>query len=48
MKPFAMQVKYIGSETGEMVTDTILIDDMPVLPVEPFAPEPDNSDEYPW
>lgn len=48
MNPFTMQVEYIDPETGEMATDTIVIDDMPVLPAEPFLPEPDNNDEYPW
>jgi hypothetical protein len=48
MKPFTMQVEYIDPETGEMATDTIVIDDMEVLPAEPFLPEPDNNDECPW
>jgi hypothetical protein len=48
MKPFLMEVEYIDSENGELATDTILIDDFPVLPAEPFQPEPDHSSEYPW
>jgi hypothetical protein len=48
MKPFAMQVEYIDAETGEPATETILIDDMEVLPADPFLPEPDNNTEYPW
>jgi hypothetical protein len=48
MKPFTMQVEYIDAETGEMTTDTILIDDMEVLPAEPFQPEPEINDECPW
>lgn len=48
MKPFAMQLEYIDAETGEMMTDTILIDDMEVIPAEPFAPELDYSDDCPW
>ena len=48
MKPFTMQVESIDEETGELVTDTITIDDFPALPAEPFEAEPDNSTEYPW
>ncbi len=48
MKPFTMQVEYIDAETGDMTTDTITIDDIEVLPAEPFQPEPDNNNEYPW
>jgi hypothetical protein len=49
MNAFPMTVEYIDAETGEMTTDTILIDDLPALPAEPFQPEPDNdNDEYPW
>ncbi len=48
MNAFTMEVEYIDAETGEMVTDTILIDDMEFQPAEPFQPEPDNNDEYPW
>ncbi len=48
MNAFTMEVEYIDPETGELATDTILIDDMPVLPAVPFQPEPDNNDEYPW
>lgn len=47
MNAFTMQVEYID-ENGELATDTILIDDMEVLPAEPFQSEPDNSSEYPW
>ncbi len=48
MKPFTMQVEYIDPETGELTMETILIDDVEVLPAEPFQPEPDNNDECPW
>ncbi len=48
MTAFTMQVEYIDAETGELATDTIVIHDMEVLPAEPFLPEPDNNDEYPW
>jgi hypothetical protein len=48
MNAFTMQVEYIDAETGELATDTIVIDDMEVLPAEPFQPEPDNSSECPW
>jgi hypothetical protein len=48
MNPFTMQVEYIDAETGEMTTDTILIDDFEYQPAEPFQPEPDYSDECPW
>jgi hypothetical protein len=48
MKPFTMTVEYIDSESGELVTDAVLIDDMEVLPSEPFQPEPENNDECPW
>lgn len=48
MNPFPMQVEYIDAETGELVTDMILIDDMEVHPAEPFQPEPDNSSEPSW
>lgn len=45
---FTMQVEYIDAETGELVADTITIDDMEVQPAEPFQPEPDYDTEYPW
>lgn len=48
MNPFTMQVEYIDAETGEMITDTIVIDDFEVHPGEPFAPEPDANSECPW
>lgn len=48
MTTFTMQVEYIDPETGEPTTDTIVIDDMALLPGEPFQPEPDNNDECPW
>lgn len=48
MTPFTMTVEYLDAETGELATDTILIDDMPVLPAECFQPEPDNSSDCPW
>jgi hypothetical protein len=48
MKPLTMEVEYIDAETGELTTDTIIIDDMQVLPAEPLQPEPDNNAEYPW
>ena len=48
MKPFTMQVEYIDEETGELATETIVIDDFEALPAEPFLPEPDNNDEFPW
>jgi len=48
MKPFTMHVEYIDAETGELATDTIVIDDVEVLPAGPSLPEPDNNDEYPW
>jgi len=48
MNAFRMTHEYIDAETGELATETILIDDLEVLPAELFAPEPDNSNEYPW
>jgi hypothetical protein len=48
MNPFTMQVEYIDAETGEMATETIVLDDMKVPPAEPFMPEPNNNDECPW
>lgn len=48
MNVFTMQREYIDPETGDLMTDTITIDDMEVIPAEPFAPEPDYSDECPW
>lgn len=48
MNAFTMQAEYIDPETGEWVSETILIDDMPYLPAEPFQPEPDINDECPW
>ncbi len=47
MNAFTMQLEYIDAETGELTTDTITIDDMPVLPADPFLPEP-NYSECPW
>lgn len=48
MTAFTMPVEYLDAETGELVTETILIDDIEVLPAEPFLPEPNNNDECPW
>ncbi len=48
MNAFTMQLEYIDAETGEMATDTILIDDMEVIPAEPFQPEPDYESDCPW
>ncbi len=48
MNAFTMQAEYIDAETGELTTETITIDDLPVLPTDPFQPEPDYSDECPW
>lgn len=48
MKPFTMQVEYLDAETGELATDTILIDDAEIQPAEPFLPEPDSTVECPW
>lgn len=48
MNAFPMQVEYIDLETGEMTTEAILIDDVEVLPAEPFQSEPDNNSECPW
>ncbi len=48
MNAFVMQAEYIDSETGEWVTENVLIDDMEVRPAEPSQPEPNNNDECPW
>jgi hypothetical protein len=48
MNAFPMTLEYIDAETGELTTETILIDDMEVLPADPFQPEPDKNDECPW
>jgi hypothetical protein len=48
MNPFTMTVEYIDAETGELATDTIIIDDMPVLPPEPFLPDPNENNDLPW
>ncbi len=48
MTIFAMEIEYIDPETGDLLTDTITIDDMPVLPADLFQPEPDNNSECPW
>ncbi len=48
MNPFLMPVEYIDAETGELVTDTILVDDWEAQFAELFQPEPDNNSECPW
>lgn len=48
MTIFAMEIEYLDPETGDLLTETITIDDMLVLPADPFQPEPNYSDECPW
>lgn len=48
MNAFPMTVEYIDSESGELVTDTIWIDDREDHSAELSQPEPNDNNEFPW
>lgn len=51
MKPFTMTGHYVDPETGEWVTETVLIDDFPYADATEWkvpCTDDDENPEYPW